>query len=434
LSEKLGVVSVSSPTEVGIATNNAAAGGNSYAGGDVVLVRDYEAVLAQIDQMVAEVDVRPLQVHIEAMILSVKLADTDQFGVNFQLLKGEDHVRFGWGTPPNLISDIKFDKGGLKFGYLDGNLAVFLEALEQIADTNVIANPRLMVMNKHRAEILIGEKKGYVSTTITETASSQAVEFLDVGAQLRLRPFISRDGLIRMEVHPELSDGNVETVNGFTLPNKEVTEVTTNIMVRDGCTVIIGGLIKEQLTATTSAVPLLGSLPWVGPLFRNTKQTTEKREVIVLITPRIVYEPGTCQEGAKVACEFERRQATYAEKMSPLNRRSIARRYLRLANSAWAAGDQNTALRFAEMAVHFDPLSREAIDLRSNIWQGRRGGCAGQEVAGRSAAAMMDGPAIDGRILDDLQHGPAAGATMLHPLDPGQPGLNRDIVRPRRLQ
>ena len=127
-----------------------------------------------------------------------------------------------------------------------------------MGDTTVVANPRLMVLNKQRAEIQIGQQKGYINQTVTETSSSQSVEFLDIGAQLRLRPFISSDGLIRMEVHPELSDGTVEVENNFTLPNKTITQVTTNIMVRDGCTVIIGGLIKEELTNHHDANPRAG--------------------------------------------------------------------------------------------------------------------------------------------------------------------------------
>jgi type IV pilus assembly protein PilQ len=428
LTEKVGTASVSSPAEAGIAASDATAGGDKFAGGDVVLVRDYEAVLAQIDQVVAEIDVRPLQVAIEAMILSVKLDDTDKFGVNFQLL--QNHVKFGWGTPPQLISDIKLD-GGMKFGYLDGDVSVFLEALEKIADTNVIATPRLTVLNKHRAEILIGEKQGYVSTTVTETAATQAVDFLETGTQLRLRPFISRDGTIRMEVHPELSDGSVNVTGNFTLPNKTVTEVTTNIMVRDGCTVVIGGLIKEQLTAATTAVPVLGSMPWIGPLFRNKTETTGRQEVIVLITPRIMYEPSSCQEGDKAACEFQRRQAVYAEKMSPLGKRSIARRYFRLAQAAWAKGDRQTALRLAEMAVHFDPESRAAIDLRADIWQGNSRGDHTLQPVASAGPELLDGEHIADWMLEDLKQD--APAAPLHPLDPGQPGSHTNIVRPRRL-
>jgi len=436
LTATVGVVSVSAAAEVGIASDDAAAGGNKFAGADVVVVRDYRAALAQIDQVVEEIDVRPLQVAIEAMILSVKLDDKNQFGVNFQLLRDKANVKFGLGTPAASLSEVKFDKGGLKFGFLDSSLGAFLDALETIGDTNVIATPRVMVLNKHRAEIQIGEEKGYVSTTITETSSSQSVEFLKLGAQLRLRPFISSDGLIRMEIHPELSDGSVDTSSGYTLPNKEVTQVTTNVMVRDGCTVVIGGLMRAQLSTTTSQVPLLGNLPLVGVAFRSKLETTERRELLVLITPRIVDEPGSCQEGDQAACEFHRRQAVYADKMSPIGKRSVARQYFRLAQSAWAAGDRQRALRFAEMSVHFDPLNRAAIDLRSDIWLGRQHGehTLGGDALSGPPPSLIDGETIPAWLLDDLEQEPAPQPAPVQPLDTGQPGSHTDVVRPRRLQ
>jgi len=439
VTEGIGVVSVSSPAEAGIEKDETTAGGDGFAGGEVVLVRDYEAVLAQIDQVVAEIDTRPLQVAIEAMILSVKLDDSNEFGVNFELLRNNDNIRLGWGTPLEALSKptFEFKDGGLKFGFLDSSLGAFLKALETVGDTNVIATPRIMVLNKHRAEILIGEQLGYVSTTITETSSSQTVEFLDVGAQLRLRPFISSDGLVRMEIHPELSTGSVDTESGFTLPNKETTQVTSNIMVRDGCTVIIGGLMREELKTTGTQVPLFGSLPLVGAAFRSMKETIERREIIVLITPHIVYEPDTCQEGRQTECEFLRRQDTYAEKMNPVGKRAIAKRYFRMAQNAWAAGRQRAALRFAEMAVHFDPLSREAIDLRTSIWLGDPP--AGLDFDGLPAhvppTLPLDGAVIDPWLLEELERQPAAPPPVpLHPLDPGIPGRHTDVKRPRSLQ
>jgi type IV pilus assembly protein PilQ len=430
----IGVVSVSSPAQSGIQTDNTAAGGDDFAGGEVVLVRDYEAILCEIDQVVAEIDVRPMQVAIEAMILSVRLDDKYQFGVDWELLRNKEHVRFGFGEPLDSLAEFQFN-GPLKFAFLDSSLGIFIEALESIGDTNVIATPRLMVLNKQKAEILIGEQLGYVSTTITETSSAQNVEFLDVGAQLRLRPFISSDGLIRMEVHPELSTGSVDTESGFTLPNKETTQVTTNIMVRDGCTVVIGGLMREELETDATQVPLLGNLPWIGVAFRKKHERMQRREIIVLITPHIVYEPDTCADGDHVACEFHRRQATYAEKMSPLGKRSIGRRYFRLAQNAWAVGDRKQALRFAEMAVQFDPLNRAAIDLRASIWQSEPLG--DHTLEGRAAIPVptgpLDGDQIEGWVLEDLEGGRPA-AQPIHPLDPGTPGRRRDLMRPRRLR
>ena len=374
LTKNVGVVSLTSAASTGIEPNQNSAEGDNYAGGEAVVVRDYETVLAQIDQLVSEIDSPPLQVHIEAMILEIKLKDEDSFGIDFNLLRDQPTIKFGLGSPPATLGQVTFEDGGLKFGFLDSSLGVFIDALEKIGDTNVIATPRLMVINKHRAEIQIGEQLGYLSTTVTETTSTQTVEFLDIGTLLRLRPFISSDGFIRMEVHPELSTGTVTVEKEFTLPNKRVTQVTTNVMVRDGCTVVIGGLLKEDLEATVTQVPLFGNLPLVGPAFRQKKEQIQRHEILVLITPTIVRQPQVCYEGEQEACEFIRRQDVFREKMTYVGKRSIGRRYFRLAQRAWASGNRKSALRFAELSVHFDPTNRAAIDLRADIWQGKRVG------------------------------------------------------------
>lgn len=429
-----GVVSVSSPAEVGIQSDTAMVGGNKYAGTDVVLVRDYEAVLAEIDQVVDEIDTRPAQVAIEATILSVKLSDDNALGIDFEFFRGNDNFRIALGTPAQRLPTT-YTTGGLQLAYLDGNIGSFIDALDKVNDTDVIATPRLMVLNKHRAEIQIGKQEGYVSTTITETSASQSVEFLDTGTILRLRPFISSDGLVRLEVHPELSDGAVIEKAGFTVPEKDVTQVTTNVMVRDGCTVIIGGLMRDELVSEVDRVPLLGGLPVVGVLFRHTKETTERHEILVLITPRIVYEPETCREGAGEVCHYGQRHAAMADNMSLINRRNVARRYLRLAQKASAEGNPLRAERLARTALAFDPANLEALELQNGLC-GESDGCGAMaDCAVGEAVISSEGPGIEPWMFDDLSRdpgGPAAGE--VHPLDPGTPGSRKDIQRPRRLQ
>ncbi|REJ66632.1 MAG: hypothetical protein DWQ31_14415 [Planctomycetota bacterium] len=369
LSPEVGAISISSASAVGIESDNTQAGGDDFTGNEVVLVRDYENVLLHVDRVFHEVDCQPDQVSIEAMILSVTLSDQTEIGVDFELLKDQANVRLISGSPPTSLGAIVAD-GGLKVGFLDSSTTVFIEALETIGDTNVIASPRLLVLNKQRAEILIGSELGYVSTTVTETAVTQAVEFLEVGTQLRIRPFIAKDGMVRMEVHPELSTGAVRVEGGFTLPDKEVTEVTTNIMAKDGSTVVIGGLIREDLGNTVTQIPFLGSLPVVGPAFRQITETTDRREIIVLITPRILHNKYLDREGHESAAEFHHRQAHVAETFSPLSRLSLSDRHLHTARVAWSNGNQRRALHQVNLALHFNPQSREALDLRSDIVEG----------------------------------------------------------------
>ena len=417
------VVAVSPPAEQGIEPDGGQAGGDSFAEGEVLVVRDYTTILDEIDQVIAEIDKRPMQVAIEAMLLSVELNDSNTFGVDWQFLRDNDHIKFATGSPPASLGEIKFTQGGLKFGFLDSSLGVFVNALQTIGDTNVIASPRLMCLNKQKAEILIGQQLGYVTKTLTQTTTAQTVEFLEVGTQLRLRPFISTDGLIRMEVHPELSTGSVEVKEGFTLPNKQTTQVTTNIMVRDGCTVVIGGLMQENLTNTGSEVPLLGSTPGVGFLFRTRTGTQKRNEIIVLITPHIVYEPESCIEGDQAAADFHRHQAVYKDEFVPLNSRHVGRKFFRLAQRAWANNDKRAALRFINVAVHFDPQSRAAIDLRADILAnnqfGRQSGIVPLPVG--SPETALEGESVAPWLLDGLEGGGFEGYVPPHPRDPGAP-------------
>jgi type IV pilus assembly protein PilQ len=367
LTTGIGKVTVSLPSLMDLPASQTQAGGDSLAGVDVVIVKDYERVLQQIDQLVQEVDCRPRQVLIDAMIISVKLNDENRYGINWQLLKDKAHVRMGLGTPPADASGVSFASGGLNFGYVDSTITNLVVALETIGETNVVASPRLLCLNKQRAEIQIGSSLGYVSTTVTETSSTQAIQFLDVGTLLRMRPHISGDGTIRMEIHPELSTGSVQVQSGLTLPNKEVTQVTTNIMCQNGSTVILGGLIREDLQNDTNQLPLLGSMPLLGALFRHKDEKTTKQEILVLITPRLMDEPILSQEGAKLGNEFLRRQSVVFDKMSPIGRRHFGLQYFRKAKAAWNAGDPTVALKYANLAIEHDPLNREAIALRDEI-------------------------------------------------------------------
>jgi len=367
LTQEVGTISISTEAKIGIAPDSNNPGSDDYAGVETVIVRDYEQNLKKIDQAILEIDCRPLQVAIEAMILSVQLDDSLDMGVSFEALRQSDNIRLISGFPLQGLPSLNLDEGGLKLGYLDANLSLFVEALEAVGETNVIAAPQLLVLNKQKAEILIGEQKGYISTTVTETASTQSVEFLEVGTQLRIRPFITSDGMVRLDVHPEISTGEVRVESGLTIPDKEVTQVTTNIMCPDGRTVVIGGLIKSSQTKAAFQIPYLGSLPGAGLLFRQKSEELERQELIVLITPRIVDPNNIPTDGEKARDLFEIQHEYSADKMSPLSKRHLGRNYYRLATSAWATGDAYSALRYVNLAIHYDNQNLEAVALREEI-------------------------------------------------------------------
>jgi type IV pilus assembly protein PilQ len=437
----VGKVSVTSPAAVGIAVDNTAAGGDAISQQDALVVQDYENVLAELDQVVKDLDRRPLQVSIESMIVSVTLNDENSYGVDFQLLRDKDHIRFGFGSPANALNNTF--QGGFKFAFLDESLAVFLSALEKVGDTNVVASPKILCLNKQKAEILIGQRLGYISTTVTQNFSTQNVEFLDVGAQLRLRPYISSDGLIRLEVHPELSEGEVVVNGGFTLPRKTLTEVTTNVMCPDGCTVILGGLMRENLRSDSTQTPYLGSLPMVGALFRTKTEKIERTEILVLLTPRIIYDGDLDAEGKLYTDDTLAMENAKYHRMSPIAKAHLGRDHADKALVAMRNGNRMAAERHARLAVHYDPLNRDAVRLLHQIGRGAGGvpvsqGLGVETVVGDVGDVGVGQPGVplimpDGELppwaLDDLQQGDIPAAP-LHPRDPGIPGQSFDVARP----
>jgi general secretion pathway protein D len=173
---------------------------------------------------------------------------------------------------------------GGKYGITGKNVTTFIQALQTRGETKVLAAPRIMVLNNQPAEVHLGENLGYMTSTVSQTSTTQTVSFVSIGTQLRLRPYVSNDGIIRMEVHPERSTG---AIDGNGIPQTVTSEVTSNIQVFDGQTLVIGGLIDSEVEAQVQGLPFLMDLPLLGTLFRHTNNKTTKRELIVILTPYI---------------------------------------------------------------------------------------------------------------------------------------------------
>ncbi len=303
----------------GGATGALATGGNSLAGGDIVIVQDFALNLKTIDDIVRRLDIQPLQVMVEAVILSVALSRGTSLGINLAILNDKagtglavfgngyelsTNVPFPPGTTVNpLTGAINGDPGlgfpsptnGVKYGFINKRVTGFIRALETIGEVNVLASPRVLVLNKQRAEVQLGQRLGYATVTQNLTSTVQQIQFLNTGTLLRFRPFISNDGMIRMEVHPEKSTGNVNPTSG--LPSSNTSEVTTNVMVPDGATLVIGGLMENDDDTEQQGTLGLSKLPVVGPLFRQKTQTTTRNELIVMLTPRIWNQSGLIGNG-----------------------------------------------------------------------------------------------------------------------------------------
>ena len=130
----------------------------------------------------------------------------------------------------------------------------------------------------------VGDQLGFQNETTTQTSTSQSFQSIPVGTILSLRPFISSDGMIRMDVSPQRATGQI--VAG--IPQTNTTQVSTNVMIPDGQTIVIGGLIDSEVNNGWEGLPFLSRIPLLGYLFRHTDDSVIKKELVVLLTARIV--------------------------------------------------------------------------------------------------------------------------------------------------
>ncbi len=361
----------------------------NYASSEVLVIQDYEDNMKHIEKIVQEIDAKPQQVLIEATILQATLSDNNALGIDFTSLAGVDFQTFSANAsspaPPGFNNAAATDSvtpsgaietnfasnvpaGGVSIGVLTNNIAFFIRALERITDTTVLANPKILVVNKQKGEVLIGRSDGYVaSTTQTETSATATVEFLDSGIRLAVRPFVGKDGYIRMQIHPEDSDGRVVQVGTTALPSKTTTEVTSNVMVRDGHTIVLGGLFRERTVTSRNQVPLVGNVPYLGTLFRSTVDETIREEIIVLLTPRIINQDVDEAVGDQLACDAERFRVGGRKGVRWWGRVRLANTYVGWAKEAMAEGDYAKALWNVDLALSMDPRLIEAIRLKEQL-------------------------------------------------------------------
>lgn len=381
-----GLIAVTPPAETGVDSDSTSAGGDALSIEDCLLVIDFPERVEAIARKIAEIDVRPRQVLIEATILRAQLNQENALGIDFNIVGGVDFQTLGAtsagitnlevGALPTdrmesttLTTRTDFNQniagGGFTFGIIRNSVAVFIRALESVTDTTVLANPKVLTLNKQRGEVLVGRRDGYLTTTVTETAAVQSVEFLETGTRLIFRPFIGDDGYVRLEVHPEDSTGGVTAAN---LPFEQTTEVTTNILVRDGNTILIGGLFREVSTATRSQVPVIGNLPIAGALFRNTNDTTQREEVIILLTVHIVKDDDALAEASAEAIEnVERYRVGMRRGMQWFGRERLAQAHYQWALEHVEKGRIGKAIWDLNLAINNHPQFLAAIRLKEQL-------------------------------------------------------------------
>jgi type IV pilus secretin PilQ/predicted competence protein len=390
--------------------DSAPVGADDLATEAFIVVVDFEENVEAIRELLAQIDTKPSQVLVEATILQAALTENNAFGVDFSIIGSLNFGDFLGGplsAVDNLISGQGEDVNGnptqvpggnnrsanatqstvgrtdgpasLKVGLVQGDFAAFLRVLDEVTDTTIIARPKVLTLNRQPARVLVGERVGYLSSTTTQTGTTQTVEFLDTGTQLYFRPFVSRDGLIRMELKPQVSEAVIRDATdsggaSVTIPDETTNELTANVMVRDGQTIVLGGLFRERTQYTRRQVPWIADLPFIGAPFRGREDSTDRAEIIFMITPTIINDQIVSEHAERAKSLIDSAVSGTREGLLPFSRDKQASRLLVEAQQYAADGKTKKALYCVRRSLSLNPnqpqarLLLERLTTKTRTW------------------------------------------------------------------
>jgi general secretion pathway protein D len=287
---------------------------------------DYETM----KEVIQKLDIRRRQVYVETAIIEMSLSKSRELGfefqaANFDKLDSNKTTVVGGTNFGNIgkaaVGPAAFANfNGLAIGAVKGtftfngteflNIGALLRALQSDTDVNVLSTPNILTSDNQKAEIMVGQNVPF-TTGQTQNATTgsgtifNTVERKDVGIKLAITPQISSDDNVRLDVNQEISD---VVPASFLNPSGLVTNkrsATTTVVVRDRETMVIGGLIRDNLTTSETKVPLLGDIPLLGWLFKYKTTSLEKTNLMIFITPYIIKNEHDADEIARRKIESQ---------------------------------------------------------------------------------------------------------------------------------
>lgn len=273
--------------------------------------RDIELVIKQLDIM-------PLQVLIDATIVEVALKDQLQYGLRwFFTHQDANNQTAGFATLGSVIGTAA-SSGGFTYALysVSKNLQLELNALAAQNKINVLSAPSLMVLNNQQATIKVGDQVPILSaataypsgaTGTSGVLGTQSIQYKDTGVLLDVRPRVNAGGLVSMEISQavdNVKNQGAASASGINSPTISQRKIQSTVAVKSGETIVLGGLIVENVDNAITGIPLLSQLPWLGPLFGSTSKDLARTELIVMMTPRVVENSASSEQ---ITNEFRRR-------------------------------------------------------------------------------------------------------------------------------
>ena len=266
---------------------------------------EMRSVLAVIEQL----DIRRAQVLVEAIIAELTTNNSAQLGVNFAVdgTNSDRPVAYTnlGGATSALVGTILSEGASLsnglslalgRFGSDGIDFGVLLSAIASDTDNNILSTPTLVTMDNQEAEIVVGQNVPFVTGTQLSSGNDnpfQTIERQDIGISLKVKPQINEGDNIKMEIEQEVSDVSNTALTGASDIVTNTRSIKTTVLVEDGQTLVLGGLIDDQTNDTRDKVPLLGDIPLLGSLFRYRTTFKSKRNLMVFLHPTILRDPAS---------------------------------------------------------------------------------------------------------------------------------------------
>jgi general secretion pathway protein D len=249
--------------------------------------RDYEL----IRQVLAGIDVPPLQVLIEVTVAEVVLNDNLNYGVEYFINSGRTNSLL---TTSN-IAAIAPAVPGFNLSWVAGNFApkAILDLLSSVTQTKVISTPRLLVLSNEAARLQVGDVVPIITQSATSTVTNNPsivnnVTYKETGVVLEVTPRVNSGGYVTMDVNQSVSSVVNTTTSTIDSPTFQQRRLTSTVSVKTGETILLGGLIQQTDSRDSQGIPILHDLPGIGPLFGSHNNSAGRTELIMLMTPHVI--------------------------------------------------------------------------------------------------------------------------------------------------
>ncbi len=260
-------------------------------GTNSLLVTGTATEIAEIEDIISQIDVSRRQVLLITQVLEVSRDSSKELGVDWS-----DSLNFSAqeiGRPTELSGNIASAKDFFSIGRLERTPLQLAAIIGMLIDNNkakILSNPRIVTMSGEESSIFVGDRIPYEVTKITGGVSNTEVEFVEAGIRLLIKPSIIEDDYVVVNVKPEVSSIYAWAGENGQYPWVRTREASASVKVRNGEPFIIGGLISEEERKGVSKLPLLGDLPWLGKLFRAENTTMDTKEIIITVIPHIMTD------------------------------------------------------------------------------------------------------------------------------------------------